>query len=256
MTERIELPAIESDGMIARRLVRGMPMPVRALTRDCAPLSSAQSTWGGKGGRGWECLGCSILSPGAFEARLPSPSAMVVASRRGQRRLPGREGALRDSNPHLAIATAAMPDTASDVRLSSPWRGGSRVAGPGGPQVSRRNSNPPHTRACARTRHPPTRTRPLLTTHTHTHSAGASATAAATTPPPYQPPPRCPPPLLPPWPPSSPPPPRQPPLRQPPPRQPLPLCLPHTSTHTHGRQRQRQSGGPRRPMHHGRLGDG
>ena len=171
MTERIELPPIEFIGIIARRLVRGMPMPVRALSRVCAPLSSAQSTWGGKGGRGWDCLGCSILSPVAFEARLPSPSAMVVASRRGQRRLPGREGALRVSNPLLAIATAAMPVSASDVRLSSPWRGGSRVAGPGGPQVSRRNSNPPHTRACARTRHPPTRTRPLLTTHTHTHTA-------------------------------------------------------------------------------------
>ena len=38
MTERIELPAIEFVGIIARRLVRGMPMPVRALMRDCAPL--------------------------------------------------------------------------------------------------------------------------------------------------------------------------------------------------------------------------
>ena len=45
MTERIELPPIEFIGIIARRLVRGMPMPVRALTRDCAPLSSAQSTY-------------------------------------------------------------------------------------------------------------------------------------------------------------------------------------------------------------------
>ena len=116
MTERIELPPIEFIGIIARRLVRGMPMPVRALTRDCAPLSSAQSTWGGKGGRGWECLGCSILSPDAFEARLPSPSAMVVASRRGQRRLPGREGALRDSNPHLAHASTHARSTCTHTR--------------------------------------------------------------------------------------------------------------------------------------------
>ena len=177
MTERIELPAIEFVGIIARRLVRGMPMPVRALTRDCAPLSSAQSTYctcrhvftgiacgalvltpachstflrhdiprllpggeaakesstafravdvstgkrscegGGKGGMGWECLGCSILSPGAFEARLPSPSAMVVASRRGQRRLPGREGALRDSNPPLAHASTHARSTCTHTR--------------------------------------------------------------------------------------------------------------------------------------------
>ena len=65
------------------------------------------------------------------------------------------------------IAVLCVPHTASDVRFSSPWRGGSRVAGPGGrAQVSRCDSNPPHTRACARTRHPPTRMRPLLTTHT------------------------------------------------------------------------------------------
>ena len=65
------------------------------------------------------------------------------------------------------IAALCVPHTASDARFSSPWRGGSRVAGPGGgAQVSRRDSNPPHTRACARTRHPPTRMRPLLTTHT------------------------------------------------------------------------------------------
>ena len=65
------------------------------------------------------------------------------------------------------IALLCVPHTASDVRFSSPWRGGSRVAGPGGrAQVSRCDSNPPHTRACARTRHPPTRMRPLLTTHT------------------------------------------------------------------------------------------
>ena len=43
MTERIELPAIESIGIIARRLVRDMLMPVRALTRDCAPLSLKRS---------------------------------------------------------------------------------------------------------------------------------------------------------------------------------------------------------------------
>ena len=44
MTERIELPEIEFVGIIVRRLVRGMPMPVRALTRDCAPLSSKRSS--------------------------------------------------------------------------------------------------------------------------------------------------------------------------------------------------------------------
>ena len=67
------------------------------------------------------------------------------------------------------------PHTASDVRFSSPWRGGSRVAGPGGPQVSRRDSNPPPTRACARNLCPPTRTRPLhhtLTQRRPSHRKG------------------------------------------------------------------------------------
>ena len=72
MTERIEVPAMEFVGIIARRLVRGMPMPVRALTRNCAPLSSAQSTY---------CTCRHVFTGIACGALVLNPAPMVLPSR-------------------------------------------------------------------------------------------------------------------------------------------------------------------------------
>ena len=76
------------------------------------------------------------------------------------------------------------PPNASDVGFSSPARGESRFAGPGEPQASRNDSNPPHIRACARALDNHPLARALCTTHPHAHptqynTIGATATTPA-----------------------------------------------------------------------------
>ena len=115
-------------------------------------------------GRG---LSAGLVAPGARDLPQTTPYA---ASRCSIMTPPAPQRPRRaEISGSLSMVAATVP-TASNVWFSSPWRGESRVAGPGSPQVSRRDLNPPRTRACARTHHTPTRTRPLLTTHTYTHT--------------------------------------------------------------------------------------